>query len=225
MYKVWIYARIYHPEKNNMHIKSSMIAVLSLFCMLFASSSAFACACCAEHGTYSLWKVAPDSYHLGVIKEIEFGKTAQLYMTEAGFESIRGLSSIEKEMNSDTTSDLSIVDAFTRNTWHIEIKTHGGKSGTLLLPRPAKMTIFKVDTHENDAAGGEAMLYKEFQFNGTVGSGSGIFRSSIVRPTTYSLVFQGRGNECDNAADFTHWRLEVSGTKASYAFFGKLGSS
>ena len=146
-------------------------------------------------------------------------------MPEAGFESIRGLSSIEKEMNSDTTGDLSIVDAFVNNTWRIEIKTHGGKSGTLLLPSPAKMTIFKVDTHENDAAGGEAMLYKEFQFNGTISTGSGIFRSSIVRPTTYSLVFQGRGNECDNSSDFTHWRLEVKGAKASYAFFGKLGSS
>jgi len=208
-----------------MHLKRSLIATVSLFCLLAASSSAFACACCAEHGTYSLWKGAVDSYHHGVIKEIEFGKTAQLYMTAAGFESIRGLSSIEKEMNSGTAGDLSIVDVFTNNIWRIEIKTHRGKSGMLVLPQPAKMTIFKVDTHENDAAGGEAMLYKEFQFNGTVSSGSGIFRSSIVRTTTYSLVFQGRGNECDNASDFTHWRLELSGVKASYAFFGKLRSS
>ena len=87
------------------------------------------------------------------------------------------------------------------------------------------MTIFKVDTHEPEVGHGEAVLYKEFRFNGTVSSGSGIFRGSIVRPTTYSLVFQGRGNDCDNASDFSHWHLEIKGSKASYAFFGKLATS
>jgi len=37
-----------------------------------------------------------------------------------------------------------------------------------------------------------------------------------------ALIFQGRGNRCDNAEDFTHWRLEISGKKTSYAFFGEL---
>ena len=209
-----------------MHLKRSLIAAVSLFCVLAASSSAFACACCAEHGTYSVWKTAIDSYHMGIIQDLNFDKTAQLYMTEAGFDSIRGLASIEKEvMSGDTTGDMSIVDAFAHNMWNIQIKTPGGKSGTLVLPRPARMTIFKVDTHEPEVGHGEAVLYKEFQFNGTVASGSGIFRSSIARPTAYELVFQGRGNNCDNAEDFTHWHLEIKGSKASYAFFGKLATS
>ena len=208
-----------------MHLKRSMIAAVALFCLL-ASSSALACACCAEHGTYSVFKNAIDSSHLGVIREINFDKTAQLYMTEAAFDSIRGLGSIEKEMMSgDTMGDLSIVGAFTRNSWNIQIKPPGGNSGTLVLPRPARMTVFKVDTHEPEVGHGEAVLYKEFRFNGTVASGSGIFRGSIVRPTAYELVFQGRGNDCDNASDFTHWHLEIKGSKASYAFFGKLATS
>ena len=209
-----------------MHLKRSLIAAVSLFCLLAASSSAFACACCAEHGAYSLWTGTPDSYRLGLLKDMRFGKTAELYMTEAAFDSIRGLGSIEKEMSSgDLTGDLSLVDAFTNNTWRIVIKTPGGKSGTLVLPRPSKMSIFKVDTHEVEVGQGEAKLYKEFRFNGTVGSGNGFFKSSIVKPTTYSLVFQGRGNDCDNASDFSHWHLEIKGSKASYAFFGKLATS
>ncbi|HSK73862.1 MAG TPA: hypothetical protein VK892_19345, partial [Pyrinomonadaceae bacterium] len=54
--------------------------------------------------------------------------------------------------------------------------------------------------------------------------GNGIFKSSIIKPTTYFLVFQGRGNNCDDVLDFTHWRLEINGRNADYAFFGKLSS-
>jgi hypothetical protein len=39
------------------------------------------------------------------------------------------------------------------------------------------------------------------------------------------LVLQGRGNGCDNAGDFGNWRLQVSGEKADYAFYGKLARS
>jgi hypothetical protein len=57
-----------------------------------------------------------------------------------------------------------------------------------------------------------------------VQTGNGFFQSSIIKPTTYFLVLQGRGNNCDNAEDFTHWRLEITGRKADYAFFGELSS-
>lgn len=208
-----------------MNPRKILVAFLSVVSLLASSSSALACACCAEHGTYSLWIGTPDSYRLGLLNDMRFGKTADLFMTEAAFESIRGLGSIEKEFESAAAGVFNIVDAYTGNTWRIQIKSPGGKSGTLVLPRPSKMSIFKVDTHEVEVGQGEARLYKEFRFNGTVNSGSGIFKASTIKPTTYSLVFQGRGNECDNAADFTHWRLEVKGSKASYAFFGKMKTS
>jgi hypothetical protein len=53
-------------------------------------------------------------------------------------------------------------------------------------------------------------------------SGTGIFKKGIVPATAYFLVFQGKGNQCMAAEQFTHWRLEVMGKKASYAFFGTL---
>ena len=55
--------------------------------------------------------------------------------------------------------------------------------------------------------------------------GGGFFKSGIVRPTKYTLIFQGRGNNCDNAGDFTNWRLAINGKKASYAFYGKMKAS
>ena len=85
------------------------------------------------------------------------------------------------------------------------------------------MVSFKVDTHENDNAesGLGPVLYKEWRFEGTV-SGTGIFKTGMAPMTKYFLVFQGRGNLCDSAGDFTDWRLEITGKKASYAFYGKI---
>ena len=41
----------------------------------------------------------------------------------------------------------------------------------------------------------------------------GFFKAGIDENTEFSLILQGRGNVCNNAEDFTHWRLEVSGAK------------
>ena len=49
------------------------------------------------------------------------------------------------------------------------------------------------------------------------GAGTG-----TAAPPRYSLVLQGRGNGCQSAEDFTHWRLKVTGRKADYAFYGEL---
>ncbi len=86
------------------------------------------------------------------------------------------------------------------------------------------MVQFKVDIHDSDDGGLGVSLYKELRFKGNVLSGGGFLRASIVRPTTYFLVLQGRGNGCDNAEDFTHWHLEINGKKARYEFNGKFSS-
>ena len=90
----------------------------------------------------------------------------------------------------------------------------------LMLRRPARLTIFRVDQHDDTASKQSlVVLYKEFRYKGTVRSGSGIFKSSRASPANYSLVFQGSSNMRDSPADFTHWRLEIKGIRASYPFF------
>lgn len=207
-----------------MLLQKLFTAALVLAALLIASASAFACACCAEHGDYSVWTGSPDTYKLGLLKEMKFDTSSNLYMTEAGFDAIRGLKALEPDFMTEGSDTFDLAAAFTNNMWKFDMKAPSGRSGTLALPRPSKMTVFKVDRHEVEIGKGEAVLYKEFRFSGNVSSGRGFFASSIVRPTTYSLIFQGRGNQCDNAEDFTHWRLEVNGPKARYAFFGKMAS-
>jgi hypothetical protein len=67
------------------------------------------------------------------------------------------------------------------------------------------------------------VLYKEWRFEGEVNA-TGVFKGGITAQTKYLLVFQGRGNSCDGAEDFTHWQLKITGKKADYAFYGELGA-
>ena len=196
-------------------MKRSILALMSAVVLLAASTVSLACACCADRGTYWVSTSSPDAYTLGLLKEMRMDVGVELYMTE-GEDEMKGIGDLGWE-------DLSVVDAFTNNTWKITIKSAAGKTGTLILPRPAKMTSKKIDLREKED--GDPLLYKEYAFSGIVGTGSGVFKSGIVRPTKYTLVFQGRGNICDNVEDFTHWRLEVAGSKADYAFFGKMKKS
>ncbi len=188
------------------------MALFSVAIMLAASTVSFACACCSEKGQYSVYTSSPDKYTLDLLKDMHMDTGVEIFMTD-GEDDMKGLGDLGWE-------NLSLVDAFTNSTWKITIKSAGGKTGTLVLPRPAKMTSKKIDIHDSEE--GDPVMYKEFAFEGTVSSGSGVFKSGIVRPTKYTLIFQGRGNNCDNAGDFTHWRLAVNGKKASYAFYGKM---
>ena len=199
--------------------------LFAVICLMAFADNALACACCAEPGTYMIWAGKPGEVELRILDSMKFDKKTTLYMTEAGFDSIKGLSEVEKEDSDvggmwDGTFDL--VNEFTKSGWKFTIKTPRGKTGTLVLPVPTQMVQYKVDIHDTEDAGLGVHLYKEFRFKGTVRSGTGFFGSSIVKPTTYFLVFQGRGNGCDDISDFTHWHLEINGKKADYEFNGKL---
>ena len=204
--------------------------VLSMFVIAFSSPAlGAACACCAEPGTYMISSGKPEAFEIDILKQIEFDDRASLYMTEAGFDSIKGLSAIEKEANGPAwytdTGNLDLVNAFTGKMWTFTFKSPKGKTGTLRLPMPNQMVTFKVDIHDGSDQGNGPLLYKEFRFKGTVAAGTGFLSSSIVNPTAYFLVFQGRGNGCDDVSDFRNWNLEITGKKARYQFFGKLGSA
>ena len=191
--------------------------------------SSFACACCAEPGAYSISTLKPNEYNVELLSNMKFDKAAFLFMTEAGFDGIKGLDSIAKSYESHfwTASPefFSLMNTFSAKTWKFNFATKDGKSGALTLPLPVQMLNFKADIHDDkQGGGGGPLLYKEWRFKGVVQTGNGFFQSRIIKPTTYFLVLQGRGNNCDNAEDFTHWRLEITGRKADYAFFGELSS-
>jgi hypothetical protein len=203
------------------------LLVFAAFGLIFPSN-VLACACCAETGTYWLRTSKPETYELDLLKEMKFASDAALFMTEAGMDGMKGLSALEKDMESESwvaaPADFSLVNSFAAKTWKFEFKTPTGKSGSLSLPMPAQMLQYSVDIHDGSDRGLGPLLYKEWRFKGNVASGTGIFKPSIVRPTSYFLVFQGRGRGCDEVSNFGYWRLEISGKNADYAFFGKLSS-
>jgi hypothetical protein len=108
--------------------------------------------------------------------------------------------------------------------WKLTFR-NGEESGTLNLPLPVKMLRLAADIHDGWTKPGypEPVLYKEWRFEGEV-NGTGFFKAGIVARTKYFLVFQGRGNSCDGAEDFTHWQLKITGKKADYSFYGELGA-
>ncbi len=202
--------------------KPAFVALLTVVWLLSMSSSALACACCAEPGTYRVSTGKLAKYELELLNEMKFGPAAELFLTAASYDDIKGLRDVIKEFEATSSSEFALVDAFTGSTWTLQFMTGGERKGSLVLPGPNQMTSRKIHIPDNTSTGHTVTLYKEWIFNGTVRSGSGFFRPDVAKPTKYTLIFQGHGNNCDNADDFKNWRLEVTGTRAAYAFFGKM---
>ena len=203
-----------------MALRNTLAAVLSLCCLLGLSSSAWACACCVERGYYSLVNSRPDTFYLGILENMKFAGPAEFYMTVGGFDATKGLADLEKDEAAGKSIELDVVESFVKKTWTLNVKTGSGRNGALTLPMPATFRRFMVDIDGVDNGLGVS-LYKEFSVTGRIRRATGIF-GSANRNTNYMLLFQGRGNGCDDASDFTRWRLELDGPKAEYAFFGEL---
>ncbi|MEQ1606204.1 MAG: hypothetical protein ABL999_15190 [Pyrinomonadaceae bacterium] len=203
--------------------KLSFAALFAFVCITSLSSKTFACACCAEPGTYSVSTGKMASYELELLKDMKFGKAAKLYTTPASFDDIKGIADVIKEFEKTSEGEFDLVDAFTKSTWTLQLMTEGEQKGSLVLPRPTQMTSRRIHIPDNTSTASDVTLYKEWIFTGSVSKGTGFFRRDIVKPATkYTLLFQGHGNNCDNAEDFTNWRLKITGPRADYAFFGKM---
>lgn len=198
-----------------------LTAFFAFVCVIMGNVPAYACACCINPGYYEISTGRPSAAELSMRDEFKFEAAAQFYMSEAGFESIKGLEDLKKDDAAGKSTDLSIVEAFLGRSWRFTIKTGAGRTGSLVLPLPSTMVRFKVDQHQNEPDR-EPFLYKELRFKGIVRSGTGFFRRDVSKPTSYFLVFQGHGNGCDSSSDYTYWRLELNGPSADYALFGKL---
>lgn len=173
------------------------------------------CACCTDPGEYRLSVNQPLSeYERAQLDGIRFAPAARLFLTDAGEDAVKGLGSVSQEN--------ALTAVLEPKRWRFTFRAEDGQTGVLTIPVPAKMTALAADIHDGEP-GAAPRLYKEWRFEGAA-SGDGIFKSGFSAPARYTLVFQGRGNRCDNGSDFTHWRLEIAGTKASYAFFGELVS-
>jgi hypothetical protein len=191
------------------------VAIVTLF---LQPSHVWACACCAHPGEYQIEIVKPDEFKLGEMKRIRFGTKADLWTDEADAEdAAKGLT--------HPAYTYSLSGSLVGNVWKLTFR-NGDESGTLDLPLPAKMLRFAADVHDGrlkQPGFSEPILYKEWRFEGDA-TGTGVFKDGITARTKYLLVFQGQGNSCDGAENFTHWQLKITGKKADYSFYGELGA-
>ena len=200
------------PIQMNIKLQPLLFSTLLL---LLAPSLAFACACCSNDGEYSKSTARIRDYEFELIKQMRFGDQAFLFLTERDLEEdSRGIA--------DPKLEYTLSDSLAGRIWRLLFKDNS-RSGTLNLTLPLQMESFSVDLQDGEKSpGGGPLLYKEWRLMGLV-KGTGFFKSGIIGPTRYNLILQGRGNGCNNAEDFKSWRLEISGKKAQYAFYGKLG--
>ena len=194
--------------------RRALFTLAALAVVLLSAGRSWACACCSNEGAYYVSSGRPSEYELSIVRQIRFGRTARLYSTEAGYEeSARGLA--------HPVESYALGGSLVGNVWKLTFR-EGNQTGTLSLPLPLRMTTYTADIRDGQtSAGGGPLLYKEWRFEGRV-SGTGFFRAGLVGPTKYLLVLQGRGNGCQDALDFKHWRLQINGRKAEYAFYGEL---
>ena len=194
-----------------------LFSVAMWVALLLLPSRVWACVCCAHPGEYQINFVKPDKFKLSVIKRIRFGTKAELWTGEAEPDvAAKGLA--------HPADSYSLAGSLVGNVWQLTF-CNGDESGTLNLPLPARMLRYAADIHNGRTKPGypQPVLYKEWRFEGEV-NGTGCFKAGINARTKYVLVFQGRGNSCDGAEDFTHWQLKITGKKADYAFHGELGA-
>ena len=179
-----------------------------MMAMLFASLvllpvQAMACACCSDDNEYGISFSRPTQHERVLLGDIKFGAKAH-----------RGGGTAD-----DVEEVFQLTGAMAGNTWKLNFRD-GAKMATVTLTLPLKMLSYVVDPHTGQTSpGGGPMLYKEWRFEGRANA-TGFLRSG-TGPTNYFLVFQGHGNRCDNAEDFSHWRLELKGPRVKYAITGE----
>ncbi len=179
---------------------------------------ALACACCTNLGQRYVEVEKLDSTRLEQIESLRFGEEARLYGGEGGVETITGIQDPVERYDLKVRWDKT-------HPGHSQIvfslDNPGGRSGTLWLALPQKISIFEIDPRDSPDEGHGPVLYKEWKLTGEL-TGTGAFSGTNSPKQVLTLILQGRGNSCTSAEDFTHWTLVTEGPKGIYSLFGDL---
>lgn len=193
-------------------------AALSVAWVVLAISGypneAWSCVCCSEPGERRTESVVVDEYVGSQLKEITVSGAATLFTNACYFECVKGLS--------DPSESYSVALSKDQDRWTFTFRDTGGGggTGTLSFDPPGSLFAFAVDPTPGQSKG-SPNLYKEWRITAPV-AGTGIFEAGMRKNPTATLVLHGQGSSCDQAYDFTHWSLIVSGPYAEFTFYGPL---
>jgi len=216
--KMVMYEAVNMKSRRTITFSLSALVVLWTVPLLDATlRNAWACACCTNLGQRSVGVAKLDAYKIGVLEEMRFASMANLYSGEADPSDTKGISS--------PSVSYELKAGWSKEQLTFTFRDETGKSGTLSLRRPGTVSIFAVDPRTQDQEGSQGpALYKEWKITSKP-TGSGIFNVGFGANQLLTVIFQGRGNSCTSADDFSHWTLVMQGPKANYMFFGRLVTS
>ncbi len=122
-----------------------------------------------------------------------------------------------------TTVQLAVTQKSTEIVFAFRGET--GRTTDVTLALPDTISIFEVDPRggEPDAGLGPA-FYKEWQLTGTA-TATGLLRPLVeTGDQKVTLIVQGRGRGCTEAAEFTDWPLTIHGPAGNLTLYGGLTS-
>ena len=199
-------------------MKTRLYALL-LWAAAFALAQtgfANACACCTNPGQRYVENTKLDTYRHSIISEVRFAKEATLYTDERDLADIKGLA--DPSSQPYTFSVTQQKDRFV-----LSFRNAKKNQGTITLVLSDAISVFEVDTRdeEHKDKGLGPLLYKEWRLTAPF-AGTGIFKAGNGGYQRVTLILQGRGRGCTDAAHFTHWTISVYGPLGNYLFYGEL---
>ena len=203
-------SNLIYPSRR---ISRGSVLLVALAILLTWSASAHACACCADSGEWHETVTKVSKLDFDEFTRFRFSPAAHLFTPPASDEVIKGISR--------ASDSYTLTFSPSQRRWSMEFKDKQGGKGVLFLT-PLTTVSFGTDLFDgSEKEGLGPRLYKEWRFEGRVG-GDGLFAKGITNDTKFRLILQGRGNMCTNPEDFKHWKLQISGRRAAYAFYGAL---
>jgi hypothetical protein len=187
-------------------------ALLVLTCLVWRD--AFGCACCTDAGQRHVGIEKLDSFKLGEIQKVRFARQARLFLSDAGFEGIKGIVSPSEWYELQVSQE--------NGGFAFSLRDQAGGRGVLSLSKVESVSVFEVDPRDTALRDGSGpRLYKEWKLTSKL-RGTGIFAPGMTGGAFITLILQGHGNSCTSSEDFTHWTVVVQGPHAAYSFFGDL---
>lgn len=192
-----------------------LVVTSLVFVSTFHATPARACACCSDPGMRFEAAGGIDEYEKDELGRIRFDGTAQLFITPAFPDDIKGITA-----PSDKPYEFQGITG--PKLWTFELSDSAGKQGTIVFPLPRRLVRFMVDPRDEEAtsAGGGPRLYKEWRLASTADLSGLVAENEDKAQAT--LILHGHGNGCTAAEDFTHWTLQVSAPDVRFTLLGKL---
>jgi hypothetical protein len=195
-------------------VRGAVLLAVTAALLLTGASPSQACACCTHSGWRSVGSDKLDGWKLAQIEQLQFAKSAKLALGEADPE-IKGI------VSPSTEYDLTVSRA--KGKLVFALRDPNGRAGTLSLVLPKTVSMFEVDTRDEDKEGGLGpLLYKEWKLTANA-AGDGLFAAE-AKGQKITLVLHGRGRGCPDAGQFTAWTLMLHTGKQGLTLIGTLDS-